>query len=155
MNKDPAADLRRLARDLDAAGSKLRRQIPKGMRKAAAVMIPDIRASAAGRLPKRGGLNTYVAESAIGVRVNTGARSTGVTIVGRRSKRGGAVDLEALNEGTVRHPVFRTGKWVQEKVNPGFWDDPVQKHEATVHDALVGVIDDIRVRFEAGRIGGP
>jgi hypothetical protein len=147
---DPAADIRRLARDLDAAGSKLRTRLRRRLQDATLVMIPDIRASARQRLPRKGGLNTYVADSAITTRVSTGVRSTGVTIVGRRTKRGGGVDLEAINAGTVRHPVFTSGVWVAEQVNPGFWDAAVVKHEATVRAALVGVIEDVRREFEGG-----
>lgn len=147
---DPAADIRRLARDLEAAGSKLRRRLPRRLAAAGAVMVPDIRASAASRLPRKGGLNTYVAGSSIRVVTTTGARSTGVTVVGRRTKRGGGVDLESMNAGMVRHPVFTTGRWVEQKVNPGFWDDAVSRHETTVRAALVGVIDDVRREFEGG-----
>ncbi len=150
MKLTGAAELRRLARDLEAAGPKLRREIPKGMRKAAAVMIPDIRASATSILPKRGGLNTYVAESGIRIATNTGSSSTGVTVVGKRTKRGGAVDLEALNKGTVRHPVFTSGTWVAQSVRPNFWDDAVQRNESAVQAAMLGVIDKIRREFEAG-----
>lgn len=147
---DTAAELRKLAHDLDSASTKLRRELPKRMRKAGEQLIPPIRASAEETLPKRGGLNRYVAESAIRVATSTGANTTRVQVVGRRTKRGGRVDLEALDAGTVRHPVFTSGVWVEEKVHAGFWSDAVAKREAAVRAEVVGVIDEIRRELEAG-----
>ena len=147
---DGGEQLRRLARDLDGASAKLRRELPTRMRRAGERLVPPIRASAAERLPKRGGLNRYVAESAIRVVVSTAPSTTKVAVVGRLPKRGGRVDLEALNAGQVRHPVFTTGVWVEEKIRPGFWDDAVAKHEDQVRAEVVGVMDEIRRKLEAG-----
>lgn len=147
---DGGEQLRRLAHDLDSASRTLRSQTRRRLADAAEVMIPDIRAAARERLPREGGLNTYIADSAITTRVRTGATVTGVMIVGRRTKRGGGVDLEAINAGTVRHPVFTSGTWVEQKVNPGFWDDVVAEHGSKVHAAMVGVMDDVRRQIEGG-----
>jgi hypothetical protein len=147
---DGGRQLRMLARDLDRASARLRSQTRQRLADAALVMIPDIRAAARDRLPRKGGLNTYIADSAITTRVSTGVTVTGVMIVGRRPKRGGGVDLEAINAGTVRHPVFTTGTWMAQKVNPGFWDDVVAEHGSKVHAAMVGVMDDVRRQIETG-----
>jgi hypothetical protein len=141
-----ASAIRDLSRDLKAAGSNLRKAIPKGMRKAARPLVRDIRAEARSSLPQRGGLAGYVASS--GIRVSTTAG--GVTVVGKRSKGGGLSDLEAINAGTVRHPTYGRRPWAAQGVRAGFWDRPVERNEPAVVREMNGVIDEIRRKFEGG-----
>lgn len=142
------AEVRMLARDLDAAGKSVTREIGKGMRRAAQPLIQDIRAEAAQVLPHRGGLAAYVASLGIRVSTFTAGTSAGVTVVGTRTKRGGKVDLEALNSGALRHPVFTNATWTSQQVHPNFWDGPVGRNESSVQREMLGVVEELRRRIE-------
>lgn len=141
-----ANQLLKLQKDLKAAGSDLRKGIPKAMREAAKPMTADIRASAAEVLPHRGGLAARIAK--ISVRVST--RRDGVRLVGRRTKSGGLVDVAALNAGRARHLVYGHKPWVSQSITPGFWDKGVDKNIDEIRAQLLRVIDDVRRKFAAG-----
>jgi hypothetical protein len=134
-------DFARLAAALkNAANKDLRRELNKGLNSAAKPFIQAVRAEARQRLPRRGGLNETVAKSRISVRksAKTGIR---VQAGGRRSQ------LDRVNAGRVRHPVFNTGVWIDQAVTPGFWDDPAQDLGPTVvkegRDAVGRVLAEI------------
>ena len=79
MADDMAAQLRRLARDLDAVAPKLSREIPKRMRQVAVPMVGDIRAESR-TLPRHGGFAEYIAASRITIQTRTSVRRAGVSV---------------------------------------------------------------------------
>jgi hypothetical protein len=114
-------DFARLSRALkDAANKDLQRELNKGLNEAAKPFKQAVRESARRRLSRRGGLNETVAKSRISVRksAKTGIR---VQAGGRRSQ------LDRINAGRVRHPVFGGDAWVDQAVTPGFWDEPARE----------------------------
>jgi len=136
-----------LSRDLKKAGSDLRKEIPKGMRKAAKPLILDVRASALDVLPHEGGFAAYVAKSSI--RVST--RKDGVRLVGRRTKGKGMVNLPAVNAGRIRHPVYgHRNEWVSQSIAPGFWDKAMDKGAEHCRKAMLDVIDQIAAAYARG-----
>jgi hypothetical protein len=148
MPNDAANQLRRLARDVEAAGLKVRREIVPRLRTAAVPMVDDIRGNA-DRLPAHGGFSRVIRESSITVRANTSARSAGVTIVGVRRKTGGMVDLRAVNAGKLRHPVFgNTDTWVNQNIPAGFWDRAIEKNRQRVYNAMTHLMDEIKRDIE-------
>lgn len=134
-----ADDFLRLSKALKAAGrTELRKELNKGLRDAAKPLIPRTRAAARERLPREGGFGDQIAREPQRVQVRTGLDTAGVRIVvGKRM--GGA---RAANRGTVRHPVFGTGRWVDQEVEPGWFDETLEREApGTARPALDAAID--------------
>ncbi len=113
-----SAQLRELAVRLKAAGDgALRVELLRGLRTAAQPLVTEVQAAAMEKLPKRGGLNVQVASQKVTVSVRTGARTAGVRLVTR------APDTAWTDAGYVRHPVFKSGKWVTQQIPnaAGWW----------------------------------
>lgn len=133
-----------LAGELRAAGEEgkgFRRQLLAQIRVAAAPAAEAVKASAESTLPHGGGLNDWVAGSKFAVRNRLTGRNVGVRIVGTK----GDHDLEAIDAGRVRHPVW--GRWVKgvptQAVEPGFFTKPLEKSEPRVTFAVLSAISTI------------
>jgi len=122
---------------------EIRRQFPQVRR--------AIKASAKEKLPKRGGLNRWVAASSVRVSVRRGARAAGMRIVvGRNSQSGKRSDIKRLDAGTTRAPLFGNAKhWYPHSVTPGFattvvdtdvYDEFVKGAERAVDKAVEEVL---------------
>jgi hypothetical protein len=133
-------DFIRLSKALKAAGrTELRKELHKGMRKAARPLIPKARAEARARLPQSGGLADQVAREPARVQVRTG-RDPGVRVVIGR-KRGGA---RQANRGVIRHPVFgNRDVWVDQRVRPGWFDDPMRGEAPAIRRDVLRAMDDV------------
>lgn len=135
-----------LSKALKHAGhAQLRRDLNTGLRKAARPLVAKTRAEARKRLPASGGLAARVARTPQRVVVRTGRDTAGVSIqVGRR--RGDAA--RATNRGEIRHPVFgNTNRWVDQRVPPGWFDDPIKDHVNEIRRDLERVLEDMAARI--------
>ena len=132
-----------LSKALKHAGrTELRKELNKAMRVGAKPLIPKARAEAMRRLPQRGGLAKQVAKEPARVQTRTG-KDPGVRVVVGK-KRGGA---RMANRGVVRHPVFgNRGKWVEQKVQPGWFDDPMEASAPEIRRALQQGIEDVAAK---------
>lgn len=138
-----ADDFYRLSKALKHAGeTELRKELNKGMQRAAKPIVPKTRAEALRRLPRRGGLAAQVAKEPQRVQVRTGAETAGVRIVVGR-KRGGA---RAANQGRIRHRVFGQDVWVEQRVQPGWFDDPARDAAPEIRRDLSRAVDDMAAR---------
>lgn len=105
--------------------------LSKDIKKMVGPVRTELRDSAIKTLPKRGGLNKWVARSRVNALVRRGVKTAGLSIrEGRNSSTGKRTDLRRINAGTVRHPLFGDRHhWYLEKVEPGFatkvFDGPV------------------------------
>jgi len=80
-----------------------------------------LKASALATLPKRGGLNKWVAASRVNVSVRRGATTAGVSIKEGRNSAGGRSDLKGIDAGMVRHPLLgNRAHWYPQRITPGF-----------------------------------
>lgn len=145
-----AEQLRALSRDLKAAGSDLRKQLPKAMREAAKPIITEIRTEALATLPAKGGLAALVSKSRITTKTRTTGDRAGVRVTGVRTKDGGRMDLKALDRGRLRHKTFGHRPWVNQAVSPGFWSKPFDRSAPHVRRELLAAIDRIREEFSRG-----
>jgi hypothetical protein len=140
------AQLRELGLRLKAAGDgAARRQLLAGIRAGAQPLVSDVRAAARAKLPKSGGLNTFVADSPITVRTRLAGRIVGVQIVNTRKgvRKGGTSDFGS-DRGVVRHPVFgRKGKWAETQVDAGWFTDTLEKSAPTVTPFVVAAMKTI------------
>lgn len=134
-----------LSKALKHAGrTDMRKELHKGVRKAARPLIPKARAEARRRLPKRGGLAELVAREPARTQVRTGADPGVRIVIGK--KRGGA---RATNRGAIRHPVFGDkSKWVEQRISPAGWFDESMMGEKRaiqrdIEKAILNVVDQI------------
>lgn len=124
MQVTGAAQLANLSKALKAAGQgQLRRELLRGIRQATAPAKSTIPQSARDKLPRRGGLNEYIAT---GLKVTSRSSLSGaearVRIVATDPPRH---DIQALDRGVVRYPVFGNRQvWRSHPVEPGFFTDP-------------------------------
>jgi hypothetical protein len=148
-----AEQLRSLARDLKEAGGPargLRRELLAAMRLAGKPLVDAPKASARAELPKAGGLNTWVADGAkISVRNRVAATNTvGMRIVATKGNH----DLEDMDTGQIRHPVF--GKWRRntptQEIYQGWFTKPLNAALPMVQAEVLMAMDIIGRRIEKG-----
>lgn len=143
-----ADQLERVGRQLKELGDKdLRKELFRGFNRATKPLKIAVRTSAELRLPKRGGLNRFVAASRLSTRTRVSGKNVGVRIVA--AKRGS--DVEAIDRGRLRHPVFGNRRvWVTQQITPGWFTVPLVAGERTVQRELLQVIDDIERGLSRG-----
>lgn len=102
-------------------------EMTKEIRRAGTKTVkPAVRASALAVLPRRGGLNRWVAAAAVRVAVRRGTRAAGVEVVVGRNSRGGRTDSKRIDAGRVRAPAWGNRRaWHLQAVTPGFATDPI------------------------------
>jgi hypothetical protein len=135
----------RLSKDLRQAGAKeLRRELYRGLQRAAKPLIADAKVSARS-LPHRGGLADRAARARFRVKARAG-RTPSISIVAADAK-GRSVDLDALDRGTVRHPTFGHRPWVAQQVRPEWFTRPMVNGSPQVRDEMLRAVDDVAAKF--------
>lgn len=145
-----ADEMGRILRAFDGRRN-LVKAMRRGLNKAAKTQVtPAIREHALAILPKRGGLNEYVAQARVATLISYSSRSAGVRLRGRRTSAGRRSDLKRIDEGTVRAPTWghRTGaSWHTQTVPSGWFTDPAAKSTAfrdTVDAEVDRALDELR-----------
>lgn len=140
-----ADQLRDLSKLLKETGDKaLRKELMRGIQRGGKKMKPHVRVAALRELPKKGGLNEFVADAKVSVRTRSG-KNAGVRLVG--AKKGH--DLAAIDRGRLRHPVFGRG-WVNQSIEPGWWSKTLPDHADEVRAEIVTALDDVARRLARG-----
>jgi hypothetical protein len=103
-------------------GNTIPREVGKEIRKEVPLLRSAVKTVALHVLPKRGGLNVWVASATVRASIRYGARTAGVSVRMGRNSQGGRSDLEGIDAGVVRHPTFgRRGAKTRKAVpNAGF-----------------------------------
>lgn len=130
-----AADLRRF---------NGRKAMSKALRKRLREPVPAVRRAirrrALATMPRRGGLNRWVAATRITAKVSFTGRGAGVTLRGSRANTSGKADLRRLDDsGRIRHPSWGRrgpGQWHTQTV-PARWFTG----EAAEYDAWRGAVE--------------
>ena len=143
-----ANDFLALSKKLKAAGETgLRRELNKGLQRAAKPLIPKVREAARRELPKAGGLNERIAKKPYRVQVRTGAKTAGVRVVGTK------VDPRINAAGRVAHPVFGRPKSTVVQIVPeakGYFTDTITESGPDIRAAVIGALSEftktLRVR---------
>jgi hypothetical protein len=136
----------RLSKALKEAGrTEMRKALHKGLRDGANRVKPEAAEALAAALPS--GLADKGRRVKQAVQVKTG-RDPGVSIVVRYGKAGtglGATNAKQVNTaGTFRHPVYKTGAWVQQGAKSSGWFDKTYQNKApALRRELARVIDDV------------
>lgn len=143
-----AHQLERLGLELKAMGEEgkgLRRNLLTSLRVAAQPLAQAAKDSAREKLPKSGGLNEYIANSKIAARTRLTGPRVGVRIVAKKSGGRKGHDLEAMDAGKFRHPVFgrssKRTKWVQQSVEPGWFTEPMKKATPEMEAAALAALE--------------
>lgn len=109
--------------------------------------IPAIRKAIKGValaiLPKRGGLNLWVAAIRITARMKFAGRSAGVKLIGGRRSTGAQSDIRAVDRGRVRAPSWgrrSRGDWHTQVVQPEFFTVPADNDKAW-RGAILAAVD--------------
>lgn len=123
----------------------LQKQFYSGINRAAKPLIKDVRSTALTRLPKKGGLAKRVARS----RISTIRRYTGDG-AGVRIRGTSGYDISSINRGRVRHLSFGHKPWVNQRVRPRFWDDPLEHGAPEVRKELLKVMRDVANKIARG-----
>lgn len=141
--------LEKLGRDLKEAGDKeLRREMLKTGQAIGKPVKENIRKHALSDLPRKGGLNVWVAKNAkTQTQVRLSGRNLGVRF---RTKFKGSSDVAAINAGEVRHPLFgNKDHWYATKVTPGFAYRALDELAPEVRKQFLALVDDIAAKLEA------
>lgn len=128
-----ADDLAHLARVLKAAGEKdLQKRLSKAISDAMKPVRAALPASALAKLPRRGGLAAQVAASKTRIQRRNTGRALGVRL---RVENKDAIGR--INKGTVRHPTFGHGPWVNQAVKPAWFTEPTD----AARPAFIAAVD--------------
>jgi hypothetical protein len=126
------------------------RELKKGMRAPANDALKRIKQSALSTLPKRGGLNVWVAAAKVKASITETPGGINIHLTGSRNSLGAESDLNRIDGGKVRHPAWgrRTkGSWSVTSVAPGFFTDPATDlgpYLAAADEALDVALEAIR-----------
>ena len=127
-------DLRQLSAAYKAGDKVLQKRIRTGLQQAAKPLAETVVRQGAAGLPRRGGLRARILASKGAVTASLAARNPSVSIRLANSQKD---SLKGLDEGFVRHPVFRTGRWVAQPVrSKGAFTAAFQRNAAGVRDRV-------------------
>lgn len=135
----------------EAEARDLRRELYRGLNRAAKPPQAAARRKAATRLPKRGGYAARVAGARMSVKTR-GGRDPSVRLTARAGRQ--QVDLRAADAGLIRHPVFDTrAKWVLQRVNAGWWTDALNETAPQARQQMEAALDEVAAKLDQrGRI---
>ena len=145
MKVEGGQQLRELTVELKAADKALLLAMRRNLRAIAKPAAAAVKAEELRVLPKKGGLNEWVAGTPVGVRITAGPRTAGVRLVQSKKGRSKPHDLLAMNEtGAIRHPVFGQRKtWVEQDGLPtGWFERPLLAMAPAATAAMVKVMDE-------------
>lgn len=127
-----ADQLHKVYKEINTLGSKdLRKKLTKAIRDATVPTKDSIKQTELAKLPKRGGLAARQARNRISNRVRMSQRDPGVSI-----NIISEYDLAQINRGRLRHRVFGTNTWVNQKIPPGVVTEPIDETKPRVQEAI-------------------
>lgn len=143
-----AEQLDRLSRELRAVGNKdLRRDLYRGIQRATKPLKERAKDAARSKLPKRGGLNEFVAASKFATKTRGSGANVGVRITAAKAGH----DVRSIDRGRLRHPVFgNRSVWVNQSVEPGWFSETIDDGAPVVRGELIEVIRDVARRLSRG-----
>lgn len=138
----------RLAADLRREKAASRRAILQAIERGALVLRKTIPASAAAKLP-----GDYGPTIGRAVRLSPSVQLGRGTVVIRvhAMGRGEQRDVNAVDMGTLRHPLYgNRGHWFDTRVPPGFVSQPFEAARGPITDEVDEVLNGIVDRIEKG-----
>jgi hypothetical protein len=154
IGPETADQLSRLTRALKEAGNRgLQRELTRGLNRAVLPLKRSLPESARAVLPRRGGLNERVATSLkTGLRRSDNRFGNGVRLVVKSAK---LRELNRLDQGSVRHPVFqrpnqsrRDATWVVQAITPGWFTGPAEELAPQARVEAKAAIDAVAAQID-------
>jgi len=116
-----AEELRQLGAVLKGTDKLIRKETLDSLKATTAPLGDAVSAEASSILPQRGGLAAKVAASRVTAKIRTSGRQAGVRLVAK-----GRLEIDPIDRGIVRHPLFgNTSHWYGQSVLPGWWSRPI------------------------------
>jgi hypothetical protein len=139
-----AEELRELGRALKTLGDReFRKTTLRAIKAPAKRLGEEAKANAPAVLPNSGGLGDYIASTRVSVQARLSGENAQVRIRGVRRKDGGMVDLDRIDRGRLRHPLFGNRKhWYTQDVPAGWWTDAMLRRADEVRREVMDVVHD-------------
>jgi hypothetical protein len=139
-----AEDLVQLARAAKAAGdAQIRKDLLRGIRDAVRPVGEAMRNEYRSGLPKAGGLADLIGAAKISPRTRTSGGSAGVRIVVTSAGH----DMEAVEAGEIRHPVYGHSPWVSQSVEAGLGERGAEKVAPRARDDVRAAMEETARRI--------
>ncbi len=141
-----ASDYKAFAARLKTAEKSVKASLRKRLREAAKPLSEAVAQDGPEGLPQGGGLADWLRQAKPGLAM-TQTRMA-IKLTGLKGLRTGKTsDLNAINRGRLRHPVYaqpgRKAGWVNQSVEAGTYDKAIAKHADAALDEIGRVVDDI------------
>lgn len=141
---DDGGDFVRLAASLRGAQRPVQRAVERAFDDVAKPLLRRMRAGGTEVVGSRGGLAAAVGRAFMTARVTGRGDRTRVELQLRTVE---GYDLQMLDDGDVRHPVYGRGPWVTQRIRPGGFTDALDDSGGVVLAALRrrvgGALDEI------------
>lgn len=159
---DGAAELRRVAAGIRATGDKgLGRQMARALAGTSKPIGAAITAEAMRVMPESGGYREVLTRSLRHKAAQrTAGRSAQLKLITFADGTGERRDVEALEKGVLRHPVYGRSRtvrgrrapnpWAVTRIRPGFHERGVENAGPEAEKALRAVLDDFADRLAKG-----
>jgi hypothetical protein len=141
--------LERAGRALRGADRHFRREMYRGLNRAAKPLKHKINEAIPEYMPDRGGYAATLQRThSPRTKIKTGGRDPSIRLVSRT--RGGRRDTAALEEGRLAHPVFgNRSVWRTTDVRPGFFTTPILDEADAIRGEMLDAIEDVHRRIVA------
>jgi len=138
-----ADQLAGLGKALKAVDKSIKNEFLKEIRASGKPAGEAIRNAYAADMPKRGGLAAVLGRSKIGIRNRLSGKNAGIRLELRNKH-----DLEALEAGVLRKPVFGNRKvWAQQSVPKGVGDRAFEKQEPAITRRMLTAMDAVAAKL--------
>lgn len=134
-----------LSRRLKAVGDReLRKELYRGLNRAAKPAKAKVKPNVAAEMPKKGGAATFITTDLKVTQSNRGAgRNPGITIWSKSPH-----DIRKINKGQLRHPVFgNRKKWATQSVPAGSFTDPIKEAAPEMRVEMERTIRDVAAKL--------
>jgi hypothetical protein len=148
LTPNSLADLRQLGDAYKGADKIIQKRMRTGIQEAGKPLAERVVREGSEDLPSRGGLRARIAAARPGITAALAGRNVAVSVrIANRQKDA----LGALDSGTLRHPVWKTGRWVAQSIPAGRFDaafrrgapEATEKVNAAVAQALREIAADV------------
>ncbi|HEY2088601.1 MAG TPA: hypothetical protein VGH54_21600 [Mycobacterium sp.] len=140
------------AQALNEAGDKeLRKEVYAAFRRVAKPLGERMIAEGAAELPHRGGLAARVAAARLSQSNATTGRNPAVAI---KLKVREGYNLRTFDQGTIRHRVFGSNRWVAQSIRAGAFTRPFEAGADQVRKELIAALEKVANGIREGTEGG-
>jgi hypothetical protein len=143
--------LEQAGRALRGAEKHYRRELFRGLNRAAKPLKQAVQESIPDYMPGRGGYTAALQRShSPRTQVKTGGRDPGIRIISR-TKGGVKRNTKALEAGKLSHPLFGDREnWFTQDIRPGFFTEPMRGQADEVREEMLDAIQDVHAAIRAG-----